>query len=48
MMISFKNTEKWEDHNMLSAGIGEKIRFVFTMSPLMTTKVATESDFITV
>ena len=30
---------------MLSADIDEKIRFVFTMSPLMT-KVATESDFI--
>ena len=30
---------------MLSAGIDQKIRFVFTMSPLMT-KVATESDFI--
>ena len=30
---------------MLSAGIDGKIRFVFTMSPLMT-KVATESDFI--
>ena len=29
---------------MLSAGIDGKIRFVFTMSPLMT-KVATESDF---
>ena len=29
---------------MLSAGIDVKIRFVFTMSPLMT-KVATESEF---
>ena len=30
---------------MLSAGIDGKIRFIFTMSLLMT-KVATESDFI--
>ena len=44
--ISYKNTENWEDRiYMLPADIDEKIRFVFTMSPLMT-KVATESDFI--
>ena len=41
-MISCKNAENWEECIMLSAG---KIRFVFTMSQLMT-KVATESYFM--
>ena len=36
IMINCKNTENWEDRMyMLSAGIDENIRFVFTMSPLM-------------
>jgi len=43
--LRIHDTEKWEHHTYIqSTGIEENIRFVFTMSPLMT-NVAVESDF---